>query len=117
VTTDQGVRWTWVSFGLAIGGWVATCIAFHTEWSFPFTPIAVAVPAVLAGLPLLMRSTRARHAMRVVAAVLLFVCSWLAMFSAGMFFIPAAIAMVVAAVSGRAVPERSSSRPSASSPS
>ena len=87
MTTDQGVRWTWVSFGLAIGGWM------------------------------LMRSTRARHAMRVVAAVLLFVCSWLAMFSAGMFFIPAAIAMVVAAVSGRAVPERSSSRPSASSPS
>jgi hypothetical protein len=90
---------------------------FHTEWSFPFTPIAVAVPVVVAGLPLLVRAARARHVVQVVCAVLLFVCSWLGMFSAGMFFIPAAIAMVVAAVSGRAEPARPSSHSSASNPS
>jgi hypothetical protein len=109
--TSAAIRWDRVSFGLAIVAWVATAVLFHSSWSFPFTPIAVAIPVGGAALPLLVRSPRARQATRAVAAALLFGFAWLAMFSVGILFLPATIAMLVGAVSGASRQPRSAPNP------
>jgi hypothetical protein len=58
----------------------------------------LAIPVVLAGAPLLLGSTRLRRPALVVASVLLLVFAALGAASIGLFYLPAAVTMVVAAV-------------------
>ena len=58
------------------------------------------VPVLLAMLPLVVR----RKSARVAAAVLLWLCCLVGVFSIGMFFVPAAIAMTIAAARPDPVP-------------
>jgi predicted PurR-regulated permease PerM len=113
--TLRTVRWDRVSFGLAIIAWAATAALFWRLWSFPFTPIVVAVPVGIAGLPLVVRPGRARQVTRVVATVVLFVFCFIAIFSAGLLFVPAAITMALASEPDE--PARPSSPRAASRPS
>jgi hypothetical protein len=62
--------------------------------------IVLLVPVVIAAVPLLFRYTSAQAA-RIVAAVLMAIGVVLAMMSIGIFYVPALIALIVAAASGR----------------
>jgi hypothetical protein len=64
---------------------------FQTEGAWIF--IVVSVPVLVALIPMVARHRRARTA----SAVLLWIGCLVGMWSIGMFFIPAAIAMTVAA--------------------
>jgi hypothetical protein len=58
----------------------------------------LAIPVVLAGAPLMLGSTRLRRPALVVSSALLLVFAALGAASIGLFYLPAAVAMVVAAV-------------------
>ena len=58
----------------------------------------LALPAVVAALALALNGTRLRTPARVVAAALLLIGSLLAGFSIGLYYLPSALAMVVAAI-------------------
>jgi predicted PurR-regulated permease PerM len=97
MTSTTGFRWDRLSFRLAASAWVATVILFHSIWSFPSTPIIVAVPVAVAGVPLLVR--RGLRATRTAAAVLLMVFVFVGIFSIGLLFLPAAVTMIISATS------------------
>jgi hypothetical protein len=59
------------------------------------------VPAAVAALPLAVPAGRGRRVARIAAAILLVVWCLLALASVGLFYIPAALAMVAAAIRGR----------------
>jgi hypothetical protein len=59
------------------------------------------VPAAVASLPLAFRHGRGRQRARVIAAVLLVFWCLLAIASAGILYLPSAIAMIVVAARGR----------------
>jgi hypothetical protein len=102
VRAAKAVRCDRASFALAVIAWLLTAALFHTAWSFPFTPIAVAIPVGVCALPLLIRSPRTRQKVRVVAVALLGAFVFLAMLSAGFLFVPATIAMGVGVGAGAA---------------
>jgi hypothetical protein len=58
----------------------------------------LAIPVVLAGAPLMLGSTRLRRPALVVSSLLLLVFAALGAASIGLFYLPAAAAMVIAAV-------------------
>jgi hypothetical protein len=58
----------------------------------------LAIPVVLAGAPLMLGSTRLRRPALVVSSVLLLAFAALGAASIGLFYLPAAAAMVIAAV-------------------
>ncbi|MEA2555740.1 MAG: hypothetical protein QOI60_1071 [Actinomycetota bacterium] len=95
MTSTAGFRWDRLSFRLAASAWVATVILFHSIWSFPSTPIIVAVPVVGAGVPMLVR--RGLRAARTAAALLLVVFVFIGIFSVGLLFVPAAVTMIISA--------------------
>jgi hypothetical protein len=76
----------------------ATVSVFQTDGAWVL--VVGSVPVLLAMLPLVVR----RKAARVVAAVLLWLCCLVGAFSIGMFFIPAAVAMTIAAARSDPVP-------------
>jgi hypothetical protein len=58
----------------------------------------LAIPVVIAGAPLMLESTRLRRPALVVSSVLLLAFAALGAASIGLFYLPAAAAMVIAAV-------------------
>jgi hypothetical protein len=60
--------------------------------------VVLAVPVVIAGAPLLLGSTRLRRPALVVSSLLLLAFAALGAGSIGLFYLPAAVAMVIAAV-------------------
>ena len=81
----------------------ATGLSVNGSWIL----FVVSVPVVLALIPILVP----RRGARIIAAVLLWACCVIAAASIGLFFVPAAILMTVAAI--RREPARSLRQPSA----
>ena len=83
------------SCGVSMPGGQAGCVGqsiFETDGSWVL--VVVSVPVLISLLPMMVP----RRAARVVAAVLLWACCVIGIFSVGMFFVPAAVVMTVAAV-------------------
>jgi hypothetical protein len=93
----------WLDLVPAVLGLVAAVVAFVTllDGESAWTRWLVLVPAAVASLPLAFEHWRARQRARVVASVLLVCWCVLAIASAGILYLPSAIAMIVAAVRGR----------------
>jgi hypothetical protein len=73
----------------------ASAFAVNGWWIF----VVVSVPVVLALIPVLIH----RKVVRAVAAIMLWICCVVALFSVGIFFVPAAILMTIAATRRDAV--------------
>jgi hypothetical protein len=106
VSRTATTAWVVISVGLAVAAWVAVALLFWEASTFPYTQIAVAVPIAIAAVPLLPRSERGRRIARGIAAILLFACCFVGLFSVGILYVPCAIAMVVACVIGNREPQR-----------
>lgn len=78
--------------------WSLSVSIFQTDGAWVL--VVVSVPVLLTLLPLIVH----RRGARVITAVLLWVCCVIGLFSVGMFFVPAAIAMTVAAARREPVP-------------
>lgn len=90
------------AIALAILGWVVSFTLAHDNsgWEDPETSLIVAIPVGVSFIPLLSASIQGKQVARVVATVLLLVCVGLGLFSVGYLFLPATIAMGVAAWMG-----------------
>ena len=115
---DAGRFANLIAVGLAVAAvtllFVAGTSSGYLVWS-EMSPDGIAVmglwvvPALLCAVPLAFGNPRARHVVRVAAAALLGVAT-LATFS--VFFVPAAVAMVVAAAQSRPRDARDAPTPS-----
>jgi hypothetical protein len=72
----------------------------------PSVWIAVAIPALLVAVPLLLRGATARHRSRTIIVALLGIFVLLAAMSIGLFFLPTLIAMALSLATDRHVPAR-----------
>jgi hypothetical protein len=79
-------------------GVVAVSIVLDEPW---WTIWLLFVPAAVAALPLAVPAGRTRRIARIVAAALLVIWCLLALASVGLFYIPAALAMLIAAIRNR----------------
>ena len=93
--TSGGVRRSWSLAALAAGAFGAACagvlIAAQTDPQSVNWPL-ILVPAAVVPLPLLVPA----RAVRVGAAVVMAMWTWLASASIGMFFVPCLLLMVIA---------------------
>lgn len=83
------------SCGVSMPGGQAGCVGqsiFEIDGSWVL--VVVSVPVLISLLPMMVP----RRTARVVAAVLLWACCVIALFSVGLFFVPAAVVMTVAAM-------------------
>ena len=80
----------------------------------PSVWIVMAIPAVLVGLPLLLRGATARHRSRVIIVTLLGIFVLLGAMTIGLFFLPTLIAMALSLATDHHVAARRETPPSTS---
>ena len=91
-----------LSFGLALAAWLGSVVLVWRIWTFPITPILIAIPVGVAGVPLLIHSQRGRQTARIIAALLLFTFAYMEVITGiGFLFLPAVCVTIAAAVTGR----------------
>jgi len=83
------MRWIWLAIAADVAAIVATIVVFEA------TPV-LAVPALAAVLPLLVRSPHAVRRARIASTVLISLFAVAGAMTAGMLFVPAAVLMGVA---------------------
>jgi hypothetical protein len=120
----RATRLAWWAFGLAVAGAVVAAVAplgtrmtagsgavartehvSMLEVDGSWVLVVVAIPTIVAGIPSLVR----RRDVRIASAVLLWACCIVGMWSVGLFFVPSAVVMTLAAATRRsaeAVPAR-----------
>jgi hypothetical protein len=94
---DLSLEFAAVAFAL-VAALVSLVLVGDEEW---WTIWLLFVPVPVAGLPLVIAEGRARQIARIVAAILLLAWCVVALASVGLFYLPAAAAMITAAVRGR----------------
>ena len=91
-----------LSLGLALAAWLGSVVLVWRIWTFPITPILIAIPVGVAGLPLLMHSQRGRQPARIIASLLLFMFAYVEVIAGiGLLFLPAVCVTMAAVVTGR----------------
>jgi hypothetical protein len=93
-----GQRWERAAFILAVAGCAISFALVADAGTFPQTPIFLTIPVILAMLPFTVQGWSARIVARLVSAMLLFVCVVLGLLTVGYFYLPSAVAMLIAAI-------------------